>query len=51
MPKAVIEFGPPDDDGDDEVDDEAIRAKKMMNQSFHGVARQAVLDPDDDLGL
>ncbi len=26
-------------------------AKKMMNQSFHGVARQAVLDPDDDLGL
>jgi type IV secretion system protein VirD4 len=51
IPKAVLEFGPPDDDGDDEVDDEAIRAKKMMNQSFHGVARQAVLDPDDDLGL
>jgi type IV secretion system protein VirD4 len=51
IPKAVLEFGPPDDDGDDEVDDEAVRAKKMMNQSFHGVARQTVLDPDDDLGL
>ena len=49
-PKAVPEFGLPDDDADDEVDDEAVRAK-IMNQSFRGVARQAALDPDDGLGL
>jgi type IV secretion system protein VirD4 len=35
---------------EDEPDDDAVRAK-AMNQTFRGVARQAVLDPDDGLGL
>ena len=35
---------------DDEPDDDAVR-KKAMNRSFRVVARQAVLDPDDKLGL
>jgi type IV secretion system protein VirD4 len=35
---------------DDEPDDDAIRAK-AINRTFRIVARQAVLDPDDNLGL
>ena len=35
---------------EDEPDDDAIRAK-ALNQNFRGLARQAALDPDDDLGL
>jgi type IV secretion system protein VirD4 len=35
---------------EDEPDDDAIRAK-ALTQSLRSVARQAVLDPDDGLGL
>ena len=35
---------------EDEPDDDAIRAK-ALNQNFRGLARQAALDPDDDLGM
>jgi type IV secretion system protein VirD4 len=35
---------------DEEPDDDAIRAK-MVNQRLGAVARQAMLDPDDGLGL
>ena len=35
---------------EDEPDDEAVRAK-ALNQNFRRSARQAALDPDDDLGM
>jgi type IV secretion system protein VirD4 len=35
---------------EDEPDDDAVRAK-ALNQNFRGLARQAALDPDDELGL
>ena len=35
---------------EDEPDDDAVRAK-ALNQNFRGLARQAALDPDDDLGM
>ena len=35
---------------EDEPDDDAVRAK-ALNQNLRGLARQAALDPDDELGL
>jgi type IV secretion system protein VirD4 len=35
---------------EDEPDDDAVRAK-ALNQNLRGLARQAALDPDDDLGM
>ena len=35
---------------EDEPDDDAVRAK-ALNQNFRGLARQAALDPDDELGM
>ena len=35
---------------EDEPDDDAVRAK-ALNQNFRGLARQAALDPADDLGM
>ena len=35
---------------EDESDNDAVRAK-VLNQNFRGLARQAALDPDDDLGM
>jgi type IV secretion system protein VirD4 len=35
---------------EDEPHDDAVRAK-ALNQNFRGLARQAALDPDDELGM
>ena len=35
---------------EDEPDDDPVRAR-ALSQSFRAVARQAALDPDDELGL
>ena len=35
---------------EDEPDDDAVRAK-ALNQNLRGLARQAALDPDDELGM
>ena len=35
---------------EDEPDDDAVRAR-ALNQNLRGLARQAALDPDDDLGI
>jgi type IV secretion system protein VirD4 len=35
---------------EDEPDDDAVRAR-ALNQNLRGLARQAALDPDDDLGM
>jgi type IV secretion system protein VirD4 len=35
---------------EDEPDDDAVRAK-ALNQNLRGLARQAAIDPDDELGL
>jgi type IV secretion system protein VirD4 len=46
LPKPSPEFLP----FDEEPDDEAVRVN-AVDQNFRAIARQAVLDPDDSLGL